>query len=125
MYAYIYKYTSQEIPHIINSNALHIYRYNNPLQFCQYQIKGVRLMREFDNNLVQMYLVELEIKDTTDSNTSYLDVLLSIGRDGQLHTSIYDVTISISISQNFSSCVAIYQLHPPIASLSHSLYDMH
>ena len=39
-----------------------------------------------------MYPVELEIKDTTESNTSasYLDLLLSIGRDGQLHTSIYD-----------------------------------
>ena len=35
---------------------------------------------------------ELEIKDTTESTTSasYLDLLLSIGRDGQLHTSIYD-----------------------------------
>ena len=42
--------------------------------------------------LGQMYPVELEIKDTTESNTSasYLDLLLSIGRDGQLHTSIYD-----------------------------------
>ena len=31
-------------------------------------------------------------KDTTESTTSasYLDLLLSIGRDGQLHTSIYD-----------------------------------
>ena len=37
-----------------------------------------------------MYPVELEIKDTTESNTSYLDLLLSIGRDGQLHTSICD-----------------------------------
>ena len=39
-----------------------------------------------------MYPVELEIKDTTESNTSasYLDLLLSIGRDGQLHTSNYD-----------------------------------
>ena len=47
---------------------------------------------EFENYLGQMYLVELEIKDTTESNTSasYLDLLLSIGRDGQLHTSIYD-----------------------------------
>ena len=35
---------------------------------------------------------ELEIKDTTESNTSasYLDLLLSIGRDGQLRTSLYD-----------------------------------
>ena len=36
--------------------------------------------------------LKLEIKDTTESNTSacYLDLLLSIGRDGQLHTSLYD-----------------------------------
>ena len=47
---------------------------------------------EFENYLGQMYPVELEIKDTTESNTSasYLDLLLSIGRDGQLHISIYD-----------------------------------
>ena len=39
-----------------------------------------------------MYPVELEIKDTTESNTSAsnLDLLLSIGRDGRLHTSMYD-----------------------------------
>ena len=49
---------------------------------------------EFENYLGQMYSVELDIKvkDTTESDTSatYLDLLLSIGRDGQLHTSIYD-----------------------------------
>ena len=50
---------------------------------------------EFENYkmyLGQMYPVELEIKDTTESNTSssYLDLLLSIGKDGQLPTSIYD-----------------------------------
>ena len=39
-----------------------------------------------------MYPAELEIKDTTEStaSASYLDLLLSIGRDGQLHTTIYD-----------------------------------
>ena len=30
------------------------------------------------------------IKDTTESKTSYLDLPLSIGRDGKLHTCIYD-----------------------------------
>ena len=47
---------------------------------------------DFDNYIGQMYSPELEIKDTTESNTtaSYLDLLLSIGRDGQLHTSLYD-----------------------------------
>ena len=44
------------------------------------------------NDRGQMYPAELEIKDTTEStiSASYLDLLLSIGRDGQLHTSIYD-----------------------------------
>ena len=39
-----------------------------------------------------MYPPEIEIKDTTESNTSasFLDLLLSIGRDGQLRTSLYD-----------------------------------
>ena len=39
-----------------------------------------------------MYPTELEIKDTTESNTSasYLDLLLSIERDGQLRTSLYE-----------------------------------
>ena len=41
-----------------------------------------------------MYPIELEIKDTTDINTfaSDLELLLSIGRDRQLYTSIYKQT---------------------------------
>ena len=41
---------------------------------------------EFENFLGQMYPAELEIKDTTESITSasYLDLFLSIGRDGQM-----------------------------------------
>ena len=37
-----------------------------------------------------MYPAELEIKDTTENNTSasYFEVLLSIGKDGQLRTSL-------------------------------------
>ena len=47
---------------------------------------------EFENYPGQMYPAELEIKDTTETITSasYLDLLLSIERDGQHHTSIYD-----------------------------------
>ena len=47
---------------------------------------------DFENYLGQMYPAELEIKDTTESNTSasYLDLLLSIESDGQLCTSLYD-----------------------------------
>ena len=57
---------------------------------------------DFEKYLGQMYPHELEIKDTTEGNTSasYL-LLLSIGRDGQLCTSLYEVMISISILQTF------------------------
>ena len=49
---------------------------------------------DFENYIGQMYPPELEIKDTTESNcytsASYLDLLLVIGRDGQLRTPLYD-----------------------------------
>ena len=47
---------------------------------------------DLENYLGQMYPAELEIKDTTESNTSasYLDLLQSIESDGQLRTSLYD-----------------------------------
>ena len=47
---------------------------------------------DFENYLGQMSPAELEIKDTTESNTSasHLDLLLSIESDGQLRTSLYD-----------------------------------
>ena len=47
---------------------------------------------DFENYLGQMYPAELEIQNTTESNTSafYLDLLLSVVRHGQLRTSLYD-----------------------------------
>ena len=47
---------------------------------------------DFENYQSQMYPAEIEIKDTTESNTSasFLDLLLSIESDGQLRTSLYD-----------------------------------
>ena len=88
---FLYSYEADFIQSLLSTGKKHLasqfnltYRYiddvlsiNNP---------------EFENYLGQMYPVELEIKDTTESTTSasYLDLLLSIGRDGQLHTSIYD-----------------------------------
>ena len=79
---------------------------------------------DFDNYLGQMYPAEPEIKDTTESNTSasYLDLLLSIERDGQLLTSLYDkrddfnfhITNFPFVSSNIPSspayCVFISQL---------------
>ena len=62
---------------------------------------------DFENYLGQMYPAELEIKSMTESNTSasYLDLLLSIGRDGQLRTSPDDKRdeFNFHISQTFRS----------------------
>ena len=65
-----------------------------------------------------MYPAELEIKDTTESNTSasYLDLLLSIESDGQLRTSLYDKRDDF----NFH----ITNFHQPMAFISHSSYSM-
>ena len=58
-----------------------------------------------------MYPVELEIKEMTESNTSasYLDLLLSICKDGQLRTSIIDkrdITNFPSLCSNIPSSPA-------------------
>ena len=57
-----------------------------------FDIGGCQSYHKFEIYLGQMYPAELEIKDTTESNTSasYLDLLLSIESDGQLRTSLYD-----------------------------------
>ena len=70
----------------------------------------------FENYLGQMYNAELEIKGTTESNTSasYLDLILTIESDGQLRTSLYDkrddfnfnITIFPFLSSNIPSSPA-------------------
>ena len=70
---------------------------------------------EFENYLGQMYPAELEINDTTESTTSasYLDLLLSIGRDGQLHTSIYDKR------DDFNFHITIFRAQEPKAPVTY------
>ena len=76
---------------------------------------------KFENDLGQMYPAELEIKDTTKSTTSasYLVLLLLIGRDNQLHTSIYDKRDDFNFHiTNFpfpSTFVVIFYLRQPNA----------
>ena len=74
-----------------------------------------------ENYLGQMYCIELEIKDTTESITSvsYRDLQLSIGKDGQ------NEMISMSTSQTVRSWVVKFLPRWPIAFLSLSLYDTH
>ena len=60
---------------------------------------------DFENFLGQMYPAELNIKDTTESDTSasYLDLVVSIERNDQLCTSFYDKNDDINFHiTNFS-----------------------
>ena len=67
------------------------------------------------------------VKDATESNTSasYLDLLLSIGRNGQLCTSLHnkrdDFNLHITIFPFLSSNIPFYQ---PMAFLSHTSYGI-
>ena len=74
-----------------------------------------------------MYPAELEIKDTTESTTSasYLDLLLSIGRDGQFSNFHLRQArwFQFSTSQTFRSWVVIFHHRRPMACLSLNLYD--
>ena len=68
----------------------------------------------FHNYLGQIYPTYLEIKDTKEGSTSApnLDLLLSIGRYGQLRTLLTtNVTVSISISLTFRLCAAIWRFN--------------
>ena len=61
---------------------------------------------DFENYLGQMYPAELEIKETTESNTSasYLDLVLSVESEGRCALPFTtNVTISTSILQTFRS----------------------
>ena len=75
----------------------------------------------------QMYPAELEIKDTTESNTSasYLDLLLSIESDGQLRTSFYDKRDDFNFHiTNFPFLSSNIPSSPAYSVLSHSSYGM-
>ena len=81
----------------------------------------------FENYLGQIYPAELEIKYTTESyiSASYLDLLLSIERDGQLRSSLYekrdDFNFPITNFPFLSSNIPSSQAY---GVLSHSLYSI-
>ena len=88
---------------------------------------GVLLNPDFENYLGQIYPPELEIKDISESNTSasYLELLLSIDREGQPHTSLYnksdDLNFNITNFPFLSSNVNIPS-SPANSFLSHNSF---
>ena len=88
---FLYSYEADFIQSLLSTGKKHLAsRFNRTYRY----IDDVLSINnpEFENHLGQMFPAELEIKDTTENKTSasYLDLLLSIERDGLLHTSIYD-----------------------------------
>jgi hypothetical protein len=53
----------------------------------------------FGDFVDRIYLIELEIKDTTDTDksASYLDLILEIDSEGRLRTKLYDKRDELSI----------------------------
>ena len=81
---------------------------------------------DFEKYFGQIYPPELEIADTMKSNSSasYLDLLLSVGRDGQLRTSLYDMRVDFHFHiTNFPFLKSNIPSSPPMAFLSHSSSD--
>ena len=81
---------------------------------------------KFENYLGQMYPAELEINDPRESITSasYLDLLMSLGRDGQLHISIYDKREDFKFNiTNFPFLCSNISSSPAYGFLSLSSYD--
>ena len=68
------------------------------------------------------YMIQSRCTTESTTSASYLDVLLSIGRDGQLRSTTNEM-ISISTSQTFRSWVVIFHLRQPMEFLSLNLYD--
>ena len=68
---------------------------------------------DYENYLGQMYPDDLGIKDTTESNTSasYLDLLLSMGRDGRLHIFLDDFSFHITNFQFLRSNIPSSSAH--------------
>ena len=85
---------------------------------------------DFETNFGQMYSTELEFfKDMTESNTSesYLDLVLSIERDVQLRTCLYDKSDDSNLHNTNIPVLGsnIQALPRPclLRFLSHSSYD--
>ena len=88
---FLYSFEADFVQSLLSMGKKHLaYRFNLTYKY----IDDVLSINnpEFENYRGHMYPAELEIKDTTESTTSasYLDLLLSIWRDGQPHASIYD-----------------------------------
>ena len=107
--------TTGKKQHLISTSHIEV-----SMTYCQSII-------QIENYLGRMYPAELEIKDTTESktSTSYLDFLLSMGRDSQLRTSLYDKRDDFNVRiTNFPLLSSNIHLRQPMMFLSHNWYGI-
>ena len=88
---FLYSYEAEFVQSLLSTGRK---RLSSQFNFTYRYIDDVSSINnpDFENFLGQMYPPDLEIKDSAESNTSasFLSLLLSIGRDGHLHTFLYD-----------------------------------
>ena len=91
LYIFLYSYEAEFIQSLLSTGKKKL---ASQFHFTYRYIDDVLSINnpDFENYLGQMHPTELEIKNTTESNTSasHLNLLPSIGRDGQLRTPLYD-----------------------------------
>ena len=97
--------------------------------FCSSIMFGLLTDQSLKITWARFILLNLRSKYATESNTSASDfdlcVLLSIGRGGQLHTSVYDKRYDFNFHITiFRAFVAIFHIRPHIAFSSHSVHYM-
>ena len=82
---FLYSYEAEFIQSLLSAGKKQL---ASQFNFKYRYIDDVLCNPDFQNYLGQMYPAEFEIKDTTESNASasYLDLLLFIGKDGQLRS---------------------------------------
>ena len=122
---FLYSYEAAFVQSLLSTGKKHLaYRFNLTYRYID-DVLPIN-NQEFEHYLGQMYPAELEIKNTTESTTSasYLDLLLSIWRDCQLHTSIYDERDYFNFHiKTCLSWLVIFHLRQRMAFLSLNLYD--
>ena len=102
-------------------------RHISLLKEAEFTVFALYGKKEFENELGQMSPNELDINDTIERNTSasYLYLIMSIGWNGHLHTSIYDKRCDFNFHiATLPFLSSDFNLRPPMAFLSRRLYDM-
>ena len=102
---FLYSYEAEFTQSLLSAGRK---RLASQFNFTYRYIEDVLSINNQDLRIISVRCIppELEIKYTSESNTSasYLDLFLSIGRDGQLRTSLYDKRDDFnSILQTFRS----------------------